>query len=75
MFWITQLCRRKRSGYFPPFADSVAFCPIIPWHELGLVHARFGGFGLPETGSPLFEKHNTQTISLDNTCMVKCMVK
>lgn len=57
MFWITQLCRRKWSGYFPPFADSFAFCPLIS-RRMGSVQCKPGleDLGFSESGSTLSAK-------------------
>lgn len=39
VFWITQLCRRNWSGFFPTFADSFAFFVLSPsWTRLSTHH-------------------------------------
>lgn len=61
MFWITQLCRREWSGYFPLCADCFAFfCLLIPWHGAGLVQAKSANKVFPDSGNPNPAKCSTR---------------
>lgn len=52
VFWITQLCRRKWSGYFPSVADSLS------WTISASQVCRFLGF--PELVLSLFAKYSSR---------------
>lgn len=52
VFWITQLCRRKWSGYFPSVADSLS------WTISASQVCRFLGF--PESVLVSFAKYNSR---------------